>query len=720
MKKDYLLEIGCENLPSGYINDAVRQLEKSLKEELNTERVTFDSVYVTGTPNRLLLHVKGLMDKQGTTVETVTGPPVSVAYTPEGGYSKAAHGFAKRQGVGVEELSKVDTDRGEYLAVVKRIKGRPTRAILDKLIPGIICGLKFPKMMKWDDSDFRFARPVRWIMSLYGDKSMKLRIGNLTSSTFTRLSPFFEGFTDVKGIDDYYLVLRKNGIILDHDRRKEKVASLARKEAAGTGGSLVEDERLCDMVANLVESPVAMAGKFDRSFLKLPREVIVTALRSHQRYFSVEDSTGKLNPDFIAFADGAVRNTREIVRGYERVLQARLADAEFYFREDTARPLEEMAEKLEGIVWLEGLGTMRQKTERISVLSEWFLEYLPSGEKSIKKELARAAKLAKADLASEMVKDGKEFTLLQGYIGREYARVSGESEVVAKAIYEHYFPRYSGDRLPETETGILLSLADKLDTITGCFIQGLEPTGSQDPYGLRRGAMGILRILIEKKLQINLGSAIEKSISLFSENDSGTGKTDMRKQAERITDLFEQRFFSILKAGGFDHDLISSILGSPWKVPMKALEMVAKLQGMREAGCLGDFVLAMKRITNILPKTMKGKVTTESGIKALGALAEADGKELGFSDSLFRENAERLLYEAVCEAAKKLSMPDENETAGDSFGILEGLVPVINDYFDDVMVNCEDTALRENRILFLHALHRVFGFFCNYSMIAGE
>ncbi len=720
MKKEFLLEIGCENLPSGYIDEAVAQLRRSFTEGLGSERLSFESIDVAGTPNRLVVHIRGLAVRQEAKVETITGPPVSIAVDGDGNFTQAARGFANREGIEPGKMKRVRMEKGEYLAVERKIAGRTTRSILMEMAPAMISGMRFPKVMKWDDSDFRFARPVRWILSMFGDAVLKIKMGKIVSSNKTRMSPFFEEYIEVKDSGDYFRILHENGIILDNGERKKQVARLAGKAAEETGGHLVEDDGLCSMVANLLESPVVMAGCFDSSFLELPREVIVTALKSHQRYFSVEGSGGKLNPVFIAFADGAAGNRKEIIKGYERVLQARLADARFYFNEDTSIPLEDMAAKLEGIVWLEGMGTLKQKSVRLGRLCEWFIERLNPGEPELKKDAARAAFLAKADLASEMVKDGKEFTLLQGYIGREYARVSGESDSVSEAIYEHYFPRYSGDRLPEGDAGMLVSIADKLDTLAGCFIQGLGPTGSQDPYALRRGAISILRIMIERRLPVSLRDAVTGSLEIFREVGLlSTDRTEEKINVE-VLDLFTQRFNTMLRGEGYDHDLVSSVLSSPWEVPFAVRDMVHRLQEMRNTGALADFILAMKRIINIIPKQRREKITMASGRRALEGFAERDEGRLGFKTGLFTENEEMIFFDASCQSASRMLELDLPAESGRFFDILSGLVPVVNGYFDKVLINCEDTVVRENRISFLADLYRALGLFCDYSQVAGE
>jgi glycyl-tRNA synthetase beta chain len=720
--KDLLLEVSCENIPSVYIEGALDQLESRFARFLEDERIPHESLYVSGTPNRLVVHIRGLAAKQESTEERIIGPPASVALTPEGGYAKAAEGFARSQGVSLDEISRIETEKGEYIAVIKKIKGRSTSILMREQIPGIIDSLRFPKVMRWDSSGQRFARPIRALLALYGESVLKVALsGGLRAGRKTRVSPFFENWDEIKTIPGYYEYLEQHKIILDSETRRSKVLSMARGAARRSGGVLVEDDDLVHIVANLLETPVPLVGEFDSAFLELPREVIVTALKSHQRYFSVSDEKGGLKPIFIAFADGIGANKREIVKGYERVLQARLADAEFYYREDTANPMDRLSDKLSGIVWLEKLGTLAQKGERMERLGHYIVTTAGIGGKAIEEDVSRSAILAKADLASEMVKDGKEFTLLQGYIGREYARVSGESEEVAEAIFEHYLPRFAGDMIPSTNTGAILAVADKIDTVVGCFLVGLEPTGSQDPYALRRQTVGLLRILSERRLSVPIGGLVAKSVSLFEEEgiveQAGPEEGDA---PAKVRQFIESRLNVMLREGGYDYDLAQALLSAPWEYPFAAEEMARELQEMRHRGELFPFVLAMKRIINILPKDKRGPVSHSKGFGALRALSRRDEEHLGFSSGLFEEDSESELYAQVASCAGRLAELIDNKEFSRIFSVMSGIVPSVDHYFDEVLVNCEDEAVRANRLGFLSNLRSAFGALCDFSAIAGE
>ncbi len=719
MKKDFLLEIGCENLPSGYLDEMIEQARKLFEDGIAAERIPCDGIVATGTPKRIVVLARGLAAKQENAEERIVGPPAKIAVAADGSYTKAAEGFAKSQGVPASALARVETPRGAYLAVVKQIKGKPTASIMKERVPQWIQSIRSPKTMRWESGGMRFARPIRWILCLFGPDVVRVKVGGLAAGRRTRLSPLFEKTVSVKSPDDYFSVMRKNGIVLDQAARRDAVRAEAISCASAQGGSLVEDEDLVGIVANLLESPVAMAGRYDGEFLALPREVIVTALKSHQRYFSVAGGDGKLVPHFVAFADGGRRSRSRIVKGYERVLRARLDDAVFYHREDTARPFGEMAGKLGAIVWLEGLGSLAEKASRMEALALWIASTTGTADEKLERIIRRAALLAKADLASEMVKDGKEFTALQGYIGREYARISGEDEDVAEAIYEHYLPRFAGDRMPRGDASALLAIADKIDTISGCFVAGLEPSGSQDPYALRRHAIGVLRILIARRAALPLPRALERSVGLFAEALKANGR-DRAEILARLREFYAQRLYTIVRGEGVDHDLAAAVLGSPWEYPHAVRDMAAELAGLRKSGELSPFVLAMKRVANIIPKERKEGFTEDAGMRALEAFAAGREAELGFSRALFTVDAEKELCDEVSRVGAKLLDLKRSGRAQQSIGILKGIVPYVNKFFEDVLVNCEDDKIRNNRIAFLASSYKVIMLFCDFAQVAGE
>jgi len=723
LKKDFLLEIGSENLPSGYISQAIEQLRKGFEELFKANRIDFESIKTFSTPLRLVVLARGVSTKQSSTEEKVVGPPVKVGVDKNGNFTKAAIGFAKSQGVEVGSLKKIETERGKYLAVIKKKKGRKTEVVLAESIPDVIASVRFPKVMKWDGSGFRWPRPVRWVLAIFGSKVIKFRLGEIDADNKTCISIYRGIYKGVRSVEGYFEVLEKDGIIIDQDERKSIVSRKGKLAAKRSGGVLVEDEDLLETVTNMLERPVAIVGSYSEDFLKLPRDVIVTALKSHQKYFSVERKDGSgLLPRFVAFADGADRNLAGIRAGYERVLQARLDDAVFYFNEDTSYPIDEMAEKLRGIVWLEGLGTVFQKGIRLEKLGVKIFREWKGEDKSGENLIRRASRIAKADLASEMVKDGKEFTLLQGYIGREYAKISGENREICEAIYEHYLPRFSGDSLPHSITGTVLALADKLDTIAGCFVLGLEPTGSQDPYALRRNAMGVIRIMIEKEIPVSLKILLGESLKLVLK-DVTEGKRSRNKEEilNSIMTFFQQRLNVSLRSDGADYDLVNSATSAPWENPLAVKRLVDELQKRRNAGNLEPLVLAIKRIGNILPKRVKESFSAKRGFLSLKGFVNRDEALLEVSSALFEEESERKFFLAMSEASRKLSnIMNDYLRFHEAIYIFETLIPNINEYFDRVLVNCDDEKLRKNRHNFLSRTNEVFSLFCDFSQISGE
>ncbi|MFO7914469.1 MAG: glycine--tRNA ligase subunit beta [Candidatus Krumholzibacteriales bacterium] len=723
MKRDYLLEIGCENLPSSYLDTALRQMENKLESGLREERIKCGKLSVSGTPNRLVVYLEGLDDKQETLTEVIAGPPISRALSEDGSYNEAARGFARSKGVEVEKLIRIEREKGEYVAVEVKTEGMDSAEVLEKRLPEWITGIKFPKDMRWDRSGLVFARPVRWILSILSEGKLKIRLGKLASGNKTRLNPYFNEYTDVESIKHYFRLMKEAEIILDPAERRKAVTEAVKSEAAALGGRVVPDRELARTVSNLLESPVPLVGSFDRRFLKLPRQVVIAALKGHQRYFSVENESGELLPYFITFADGVSRNLEEIGRGNERVLQARLYDAEFYYMEDTAEPISEMASKLESIVWMRGMGTLADKSGRIGKLSQWIRSEWLEGKEYLDDIISRASMLAKADLASEMVKDGKEFTRLQGYIGREYARRSGEREEVAAAVYEHYLPRFAGDRLPESEAGIIISLADKMDNIAGGFLLGLNPTGSQDPYALRRQALGVLRIMIEREIGLPLRSLVRKALSLFSGERVEQAAKKAEEAREEAEEFFVQRLSGLLRGEGYqyDQDLVAAVLAAGWETPSGAVNLIRELSGMRERDELGRFTAAMKRVANIIGSSPAEKGDRIEPMDMIRALAGGNTGELPFSEKLLDEDAEKELLASSVSAASEILSCIEEGKAHRVFRILnERVAGRVNAFFEEVMVNCEDKTLRDNRHSFLRTLNIFFSRYCDYSLVQEE
>ncbi|RLB07319.1 MAG: glycine--tRNA ligase subunit beta, partial [Deltaproteobacteria bacterium] len=511
MKKGMLLEVGTEEIPSLFIPKALDAMKEILKNEMDAQRVDYGEIKAVGTPRRLALFAE-LEQRQRPLEKERLGPPKNVAFDTQGRPTKAALGFAQREGVRVDDLEIVHTGKGEYLCVRKQEAGRQTREILSEVLPRLIASIPFPKSMRWSDLELRFARPIHWILALFDAEVVPFTMENLTSASFTRGHRFLHpDLIEVKGFKDYLEGLRQASVVVDPEERRELIRRRVREAAQKVGGRPLEDEDLLEEITYLVEYPVAICGRFDNGYLDLPKEVLITAMQQHQRYFPVVDGQGRLLPYFVAVSNIMARDMEVVREGNERVLRARLADAQFFFQEDQKVPLEQRVQELKGVIFQAKLGTSYEKVIRIRELALRLAEELAPEDKEV---VARGAYLCKADLVTEMV---GEFPHLQGVMGREYALRSGEDPAVAQVIFEHYLPRFAGDALPSTKAGDMVSIADKLDTIIGCFGVGLIPTGASDPFALRRQALGIIHIILDKGYTISLQKMITMALeSLMS------------------------------------------------------------------------------------------------------------------------------------------------------------------------------------------------------------
>jgi len=519
--KDLLLEIGCENLPPASVQAAFEQLSSDAARRLGELRLPFESIYVTGSPRRLVLIVRSLAAVQTDKTELVTGPPVGKAYDENGEPTKAMLGFAKSRGVSVGRLRTVETERGEYVGFTRRLKTKKTAVLLKEIIPELIVGLRFPRVMKWERTGTRFARPIRWVVCLYGESVVRFTVAGVKSGDVTHIIPWLrrERYR-VTDADHYLGVLRNAGLHVDHEERRRTIESLSQEAAESAAIQVIDDPGLVSELTFMLESPRVLMGEFDDAYLELPPEVVVTAMKAHQRYLALETESGRLVPKFLTFTEGAVGSPDVVRQGNEKVLRARLEDALFYWREDLKTGIEGLASKLDAIVFIEGLGTLRDKANRLARLGTRINAMVPPLARLSDEQIRRSALLAKADLSSEMVKDGKEFTLLEGLIGSHYAREAGENEEVVTAIREQHLPRLPSDPVPKSPLGALLGIADRVDTVSGCFIAGLIPTGSQDPYALRRGAAGLVRIL-ETKPEVSIRPLLEAAVDAYVEMGFG-------------------------------------------------------------------------------------------------------------------------------------------------------------------------------------------------------
>jgi glycyl-tRNA synthetase beta chain len=688
---DYLLEIGVEELPARLARPVLTQFKELGEKMLQENRVGFESVAVYSTPRRIVLYIKGIAEMQDDLVDEVKGPPTRVAFDEHGQPTKAAKGFARNQGVQVAELTVREISGGEYVFAQKRVEGQPTAAVLSEQIPVLISSLSFPKPMRWGELDFRFIRPIRWFVSLLGEQVVDFELANLRPGRVTfGLRNFHTDPIELVDPADYFEKMREAAVIVDQVRRREMIKEALQEEAAGIGGQVVPDDQLLDEVTNLVESPTAVVGGFDPRFLRLPPEVVITPMKDHQRYFPVRGEGGKLLPKFITFANGPVdRNLVQV--GNEKVLCARLKDAEFFYQEDLKIPLEEMVEKLKKVVHLEGLGTVYDRVQRMVAVSGYLARVLGLTEQE-RKTAERAAYLAKADLVTNMV---FEFPELQGIMGEYYALASKESKEVGQAIREHYQPRFAGDELPETKPGAVVAIADKIDSLVGCFALGLEPTGSQDPYALRRQALGICHIALARGFDFSLKELVANAYEAFKGMELQRSLAEVQ---ERLDDFFRTRMRNLFLDRNYSYDLVDAALGPSADRIQAVRGRLVALAAVRQKPEMESLLTAYTRAAHLTRQAGEQKVDT----------------------ALFQDEGERELYNAWLTIKNDVVHLAEEGKYQEA--LLRGaeLTGPIDRFFNEVMVMVDDTALRENRLALLKDITVTLGMLGDLDKIVRE
>jgi glycyl-tRNA synthetase beta chain len=698
---ELLLEIGVEELPYQFIAPALAVLKDSAEQLLKDQRLAFHSARTMGTPRRLTLVVEGLAIQQTSMVKEAMGPSKAVAFDPAGQPTKAATGFAAGQGVAVQELQIRRTPKGEYLFAVKQVQGRPANVVLKELLPQLIAKLSFPKAMKWNSTGVRFARPVRWLVALYGGATLSIEAAGVTAGNRTeghRVLGNAKGIA-VRDSESYLKGLERQGVIPDQQRRRhmieEQIATLCKK----TGFTLNVDGDLLDQAVYTTECPNAIIGSFKQAYLEVPQEILITSMKEHQGFFSLRHKeTGKLVPHFIAVTNNRAKDMGLIREGNERVLAARLADAKFFFDEDRKVKLGERVAKLAGVTFHQKLGTMEKKQQRVRKLAGFIASSVRPQDDKLKQACERAADLCKADLLTGVV---GEFPELQGIMGGEYAKHDGESEAVSQAIREQYLPRSIEGELPRTIAGQVLSLADRLDSVAAFFHVGLVPTGSEDPFALRRNATAIVRIILEGNLRINLGRYIDNARNLVI-GDGFKGVPDSEQQGRRrMTEFIFER---VRHYGRVVHALRDDVIEAVLKPAHdKALDLV-------------DLVLRMKALESVTTKPEFDPLIV--GFKRAHRLVEKeqwDRKPV--DEARFQHPTESALYQAT-KREKMLSAIAMNQ--GDYGQALDGLVrlkPAIDAFFAAVMVNAEDPAVRNNRLSLLQEIDDFFNSFADFSQI---
>jgi len=691
---ELLLEIGTEELPSQFVPPALAELKERAAHLLKDARLHHGTIKTLGTPRRLTLWVQELADHQEPISAEVMGPSKAVGFDAQGQPTKAAIGFAGSQGVPVTSLEVRPTPRGDYLFAVKKEPGRKTTVLLPGFLTELMGGLSFPKAMRWNETNVRFARPVRWILALYGGKPVRFQFAGLTASDSTYGHRFLSPGRPfrVKDFRSYDKTLEKAGVIGDQDRRRTMIAAQMDKIARQKKGLLHKDEALLDQAVFSVEMPQVLVGSFDGKYLTLPKEVLMTAMKEHQGYFSLVGKDGKLLPNFVAVVN--MRGSEAVIRtGNERVLAARLADAKFFFDEDRKTRLESRLEKLKGVTFHQKLGTIYQKVDRIEKLTGKLVGRLDMP--NVLTVCQRAAKLCKADLVTGMV---GEFPTLQGIMGREYALHDGEPKAVADAIAEHYLPRFAEDAIPDSLAGKVLSLADRLDTLAAFFAVGLVPSGSQDPFALRRHAYAVVRILAEGDLHMDMLWAVEYTLGLL--RDQGIGVDN--KALDQLRSFFSERLrYYAQEVAKLRGDLVEAVLAR-WQSgsfdPKDIMARAGVLQAFAARPEFEALVIAFKRAENITKTQVEDKV---------------DGV-------LLKEAVEKSLYTAVCAAEDVVPGLIKDAKYKDALEALVKLKAPIDAFFNGVMVMVDDETLRRNRLALLVRVRNLFRQYADFSKVSSE
>ena len=686
-----LLEIGAEEIPAGYIQPALDALAKNLLKRLDDARIDHGQSRTCGTPRRLTVFVEQVAPKQTTVTEEVMGPPEKIAFDDDGNPTVPALKFAEKAGVAVSRLKVTETEKGRYLSARKTHRGKATVTLLKTILPDTILATPFPKSMHWSDLSIHFARPIQSIVALYGSKAVTFTLGGRIKSGRRALGHMFmhPGKISIDSPDQYESAMAQAHVVVDIEKRKAMTAEAVARAAEAIGGQVLPDEELLDIVTNLVETPIATAGRFDDLFLEVPKEILITAMREHQKYFAVVDDAKSLMPGFIAVNNTRTRDMDLVSKGHERVLRARLSDARYFYMADIKVPMEAWVEKLKGVLFQAKLGSMYDKVMRVTALAGWLADRIDPDHKE---RVMRAARLCKADLVSQVV---GEFAKLQGVMGRIYAQVAGEEPDVAAAIEEHYRPTHSGGQLPETQTGTLLSIAEKIDSICGCFAVGLIPTGAADPYALRRQGIGILQIIRSRNYQISLSELVIKAVSQFADKQTESPE----KTIDAVLTFLENRLSHILADQGLSKDVIAAVISaSADRIPDVHRRSVAleKLKGKPDFEPLAT---AFKRVENILKKAQTATI------------AQID-------ETLFERPAETDLYSACQSVSAKVDDLMDQGDLDSALGIIATLRKPVDIFFDDVMVMAQDQAVRDNRLALLAAISAIFGQIADFSQIS--
>ncbi len=703
-----LLEIGSEEIPARFVPSALDALREGFLAAMTTARLQVEGVQVFATPRRLVLMATGICGRQPDQELSIKGPPVSVAFDSEGVPTAAALGFARKTGVDLAACERGEDQRGEFLLARKCEPGRPAREVLAEIIPSLVLGLPFRKVMRWGDFDLEYPRPLQWLVALLGEDVIPMQLGYLEAARVSRGHRTLSADREIVIADpgSYLEAMEEAGVIVDPDRRRELILKgfEALLTAYGAGAELVMDEDLLGEVVFLCEYPTPFLGTYSEDFFALPAEVITTALKVHQRYFTVrQGSSGALLPRFAAVRDGGTDSLANVIAGNERVLRARLADALFYWQFDQQKSPDERVATLGNVTWVEGLGTVLDKSHRLVDLAAWLWSKQLGLSAEAPADLTRAAFLCKSDLTSEMIKDGKEFTKLEGFIGARYAELAGETAGVAQAIEFHYAPRSATGELPPDDLSCCLSMADRLDTLCGCWLAGFVPTGAKDPYALRRHVLALVRIVLAQGWHLDIPATLKIAMAKLS---GYCPQEDSVLALEKISDFIRTRlegyFVDIL---GHPLQVVRSVLPVRWQDPLDALAWVEALGAHREREDFLQAAAGFKRCRNIL----KGDLLPLADLDPCLARWQKGGSGAQGQDfSQLVDPVEKALLEQVVLAAAKVVMAEKEGSYPEVFSLLSGLGPAIDDFFNEVRVNVEDKSLQDLRMAFLREIHGLF------------
>lgn len=687
-KSELVVELGVEEIPASMIEAAASQFAEILAGSLLEQRLSPGKTTVWFTPRRIIVGIRDIPVRQEDLIESVTGPPKSVAYDAAGNPTRAALAFARKNGVPLDTIQLIQTAKGEYLSIERKLRGEKTPRILARVIPASIAKISFPKTMHWSADRFRFARPLRWIVALYGGRVVRFTLADVASSKYTAGHRFLgRSRIAVSALASLRERLHENSVMADSAEREARIREGLLREAEACGGKLLDDGELLRIVVNLNEMPSVVRGSFEKRFLALPQEILITVMREHQKYFSVLDGSGKLLPVFLTVINLPSDNGNIIRDGHERVLRARLADAAFFWDTDRKTRLADRGQALKNVLFQEKLGSYYDKTQRVLALLPRIAGAL--NRTGLGEDLEAAGRLSKCDLITEMV---KEFTDLQGIVGGLYARAEGYPDNVWRAVYEQYFPKSSRSPSPSSETGAILALADRMDTVCGCFSAGLIPSGSGDPFGLRRQGNGILKIILDHRFSLSLDRLIRWGLEPF--------KLASQKTAEELGEFFEGRLKFLFEELGHAYDCVQAVMAAGFEDPLDTMERLRSLEEMREEPDFLSLASNFRRIVNIL--------------------LQAGDSVHGIQESLLKDPAERDLYQCYVRVRPEVEAAQRSHDYGAALRSLASMRGIVDAFFQEVMVMAGDPAIRANRIALLDSVAGLFRSIADISRIVVE